>query len=218
MTNNAHFVSFLFYYYCTYVVLSLVVDIESSQCPRSSLQYNVNQRTFLPSGPKPWVLLGAWAILASLDCGLGKGISGFRLVSRSNSPVSVRNGDSDIVLDKDKVEVLVVVVVADICAMYYCYYVWLYVCTNNSSTRTKMKEIYLSCCMLALPTYLEAFNELKSFLKEHSFCGWDVSWNINEYNVWSIKIRTIHKLSLWLYYDFFGKSSFHIANFSCQDL
>ena len=33
-------------------------------------------------------------------------------------------------------------------------------------------------------------------------------------NVWSIKIRTIHKLSLWLYYDFFGKSSFHIANFS----
>ena len=38
------------------------------------------------------------------------------------------------------------------------------------------------------------------------------------YNVWFIKIRTIHKLSLWLYYDFFGKSSFHIANFSCQDL
>ena len=27
-------------------------------------------------------------------------------------------------------------------------------------------------------------------------------------NIWFIKIRTIHKLSLWLYYDFFGKSSF----------
>ena len=91
---------------------------------------NVKKRTFLPSGPKPWFLLGAWAILASLDFGFGKGISGFRLVSRSNSPVSVRNGDSDIVLDKDKVEVLVVVVVADICAMYYCYYVWLYVRTT----------------------------------------------------------------------------------------
>ena len=37
-------------------------------------------------------------------------------------------------------------------------------------------------------------------------------------NVWFIKIWTIHTLSLWLYYDFFGKSSFHIANFSCQDL
>ena len=37
-------------------------------------------------------------------------------------------------------------------------------------------------------------------------------------NVWSIKIRTIHKLSLLLYYDFFGKSSFHIASFSSQDL
>ena len=37
-------------------------------------------------------------------------------------------------------------------------------------------------------------------------------------NVWSIKNQTIHKLSLWLYYNFFGKSSFHIANFSCQDL
>ena len=32
------------------------------------------------------------------------------------------------------------------------------------------------------------------------------------------KIRTIHKLCLWLYYDFFGKSSIHIANCSCQDL
>ena len=28
----------------------------------------------------------------------------------------------------------------------------------------------------------------------------------------------IHKLSLSLYYDFFGNPSFHIANFSSQDL
>ena len=132
---------------------------------------NVKQRTFLPSGPKPWFLLGAWAILASLDCGLGKGISGFRLVSRSNSPVSVRNGDSDIVLDKDKVEVLVVVVVADICAMYYCYYVWLYVWTTVV-LEPKWKR-YIS---VASPTNLlrGSFNEVKSFLKEHSYCGWDV--------------------------------------------
>ena len=33
-----------------------------------------------------------------------------------------------------------------------------------------------------------------------------------------IKIRTTYKLSLWLYYGFFGKFLFHIANFSCQDL
>ena len=39
-----------------------------------------------------------------------------------------------------------------------------------------------------------------------------------ESNVWFIKIWTIHRLSLWLYYDFYGKSSFHIVNFSCQDL
>ena len=34
-------------------------------------------------------------------------------------------------------------------------------------------------------------------------------------NVWFINIRTIHKLSLCLYYDRFGKSSFPTANFSC---
>ena len=60
----------------------------------------------------------------------------------------------------------------------FCYVLLLLcmtVCTNNSSTRTKMKEIYLSCCMLA-PTYLEAFNMVKSFLKkEYSFQDQNVS-------------------------------------------
>ena len=34
-------------------------------------------------------------------------------------------------------------------------------------------------------------------------------WIFTYLNVWSIKIHTIHKLSLWLYYNFFGK--FHIS-------
>ena len=34
--------------------------------------------------------------------------------------------------------------------------------------------------------------------------------------VWSIKIWTIQKLSLQLYYNFFGKFSFHITNLSCR--
>ena len=50
-------------------------------------------------------------MLASLDRGMGNGINGFWLVSRSNSCVSVRNGHSDIVVyDKDKVDVAAVVV------------------------------------------------------------------------------------------------------------
>ena len=45
-----------------------------------------------------------------------------------------------------------------------------------------------------------------------------INFELDGTNVWSIKIRTVNKLSLWLYYDFCCKSSFHIANFACQDL
>ena len=40
-----------------------------------------------------------------------------------------------------------------------------------------------------------------------------ISWLHFSFNVWSIKIRTVHKLSLWLYYDFFWQSLISYCKF-----
>ena len=78
-----------------------------------------------------------------------------------------------------------------------------------------LKQFFLHSFLIFIKSFLNL-----SFWNEVSTIGSKSpnAWIDFKSNVWSIKIRTIHKLSLWLYNDFFGKSSFHIANFSCQDL
>ena len=84
-------------------------------------------------------------------------------------------------------------------------------CVNSQNLAISLKTIH-QANFVPLPWILNNqyyHTILLSLHKDYSICC---------SNVLSIKIRAIHKRSLWLYYEFFGKSSFYTANCSCQGL